>query len=255
MSTSCVSGRCLYAAPAPAPTIARPRIVEKHATLTVVFDLDGTLVDTAPDLVDTLNAVFAREGLPPVPYEEARTHDRRRRAPHDRARAQARRPRGRAGRARPAVRRFHRALFRPYRRPFAAVSGARRRARPPRAGRLPVRGLHQQARRAVAAAARRARPDRALRRDLRPGHVRRARSPTRRSCAGPLRRPAAASTGRSWWATSATDIDTARAAGVPVVAVDFGYTETPVAELGPDRIISHFSELPAAIQALAAART
>src|SRR5437667_5316970 len=40
--------------------------------LTVVFDLDGTLVDTAPDLVDTLNVVFAREGLAPVPYAAAR---------------------------------------------------------------------------------------------------------------------------------------------------------------------------------------
>ena len=39
---------------------------------TIVFDLDGTLIDTAPDLVDTLNVVFAREGLPPVPYETAR---------------------------------------------------------------------------------------------------------------------------------------------------------------------------------------
>ena len=39
---------------------------------TVVFDLDGTLVDTAPDLIDTLNVVFARAGLPAVPYETAR---------------------------------------------------------------------------------------------------------------------------------------------------------------------------------------
>ena len=39
---------------------------------TVVFDLDGTLVDTAPDLVATLNVIFAREGLPPVAYEAAR---------------------------------------------------------------------------------------------------------------------------------------------------------------------------------------
>src|SRR6266481_1195306 len=35
---------------------------------------------------------------------------------------------------------------------------------------------------------------------------------------------------------SATDIRTARAAGVPVVAVDFGYTDVPVTELGPDRV-------------------
>jgi phosphoglycolate phosphatase len=46
---------------------------------------------------------------------------------------------------------------------------------------------------------------------------------------------------------SATDIDTARSAGVPIVAVDFGYTETPVALLNPDRIISRFAELPAAV--------
>ena len=38
----------------------------------IVFDLDGTLVDTAPDLVATLNLIFEREGLPPVPYDEAR---------------------------------------------------------------------------------------------------------------------------------------------------------------------------------------
>src|SRR5882762_7836424 len=39
---------------------------------TIVFDLDGTLVDTAPDLVATLNTIFAREGLPPVDYASAR---------------------------------------------------------------------------------------------------------------------------------------------------------------------------------------
>jgi phosphoglycolate phosphatase len=46
---------------------------------------------------------------------------------------------------------------------------------------------------------------------------------------------------------SRTDIDAARAAGVPVIAVDFGYTDTPVAELGPDSVISHFDELWAAV--------
>ena len=49
---------------------------------------------------------------------------------------------------------------------------------------------------------------------------------------------------------SITDIRTARAAKVPVVAVDFGYTDVPVATLGPDRVISAFAELPAAIAAL-----
>src|SRR5258705_7980733 len=41
-------------------------------TPTVVFDLDGTLVDSAPDLVATLNIIFARTGLPPVAYDAAR---------------------------------------------------------------------------------------------------------------------------------------------------------------------------------------
>ena len=46
---------------------------------------------------------------------------------------------------------------------------------------------------------------------------------------------------------SVTDIATARAASVPVIAVDFGYTDIPVAELKPDRIVSTFWELPGAI--------
>ena len=38
----------------------------------VVFDLDGTLADTAQDLIATLNVVLAREGVPPLPFEQAR---------------------------------------------------------------------------------------------------------------------------------------------------------------------------------------
>lgn len=38
----------------------------------VVFDLDGTLVDTAPDLINALNYVLTREGLPLVPLDSAR---------------------------------------------------------------------------------------------------------------------------------------------------------------------------------------
>ncbi|HSZ97037.1 MAG TPA: HAD-IA family hydrolase [Bradyrhizobium sp.] len=38
----------------------------------VVFDLDGTLVDTAPDLTNALNFILAREGLAPVPLHAAR---------------------------------------------------------------------------------------------------------------------------------------------------------------------------------------
>lgn len=46
---------------------------------------------------------------------------------------------------------------------------------------------------------------------------------------------------------SRTDIVTAQTAGVPVVAVTFGYTDTPLQGLGPDVVIDHFDELPEAI--------
>ena len=35
----------------------------------VLFDLDGTLADTARDLGWALNALLAEHGLPPQPYE------------------------------------------------------------------------------------------------------------------------------------------------------------------------------------------
>ena len=38
---------------------------------TLVFDLDGTLADTAPDIIATLNAVLASLGHPPLPNHHA----------------------------------------------------------------------------------------------------------------------------------------------------------------------------------------
>ena len=42
---------------------------------------------------------------------------------------------------------------------------------------------------------------------------------------------------------SRNDIDTAKAAGIPVVAVDFGYTDRHVREFEPSAVISHYDEL------------
>ena len=39
---------------------------------TIAFDLDGTLVDSAPDLIGTLNRMLAQYELPPVPMSSAR---------------------------------------------------------------------------------------------------------------------------------------------------------------------------------------
>jgi phosphoglycolate phosphatase len=53
---------------------------------------------------------------------------------------------------------------------------------------------------------------------------------------------------------SATDVNAARNAGVPVVGVTFGYTDTPVAHLSPDAVIDHFDDLWAAVATLAPGR-
>lgn len=49
---------------------------------------------------------------------------------------------------------------------------------------------------------------------------------------------------------SETDVLTARNAGVPVIGVPFGYTPQPVSSYGPDRMISHFDEAWDVIQDL-----
>jgi phosphoglycolate phosphatase len=49
---------------------------------------------------------------------------------------------------------------------------------------------------------------------------------------------------------SEADVDAAKAAGVPVIAVSFGYASVPAAELGADAVLNRFDELPALIGAL-----
>jgi phosphoglycolate phosphatase len=223
------------------------------SALTVVFDLDGTLVDTAPDLVDTLNVVFAREGLPPVPFGAARTMI------GGGARRMIERGLASEGRAFTAadVDRLFEGFIAHYAahiadrsQPFPGLDAAldQLAARTCRFA-VCTNKLEWLSRRLLDALGMTTRfaaicgqdtfgiqkPD--------PEILRR----TIRQAGGSLDRAVMVG-------DSANDIDTARAAGVPVVAVDFGYTDTPVAQLGPDRIIGHFSDLPAMVFDLAKAR-
>jgi phosphoglycolate phosphatase len=49
---------------------------------------------------------------------------------------------------------------------------------------------------------------------------------------------------------SETDVRTARAADIPIIAVDFGYSAEPIASFGPDTVIGHYCDLPAAAKDL-----
>jgi phosphoglycolate phosphatase len=50
------------------------------------------------------------------------------------------------------------------------------------------------------------------------------------------------------------DIGVARRAGIPVIGVEFGYSEVPIADLKPDRLIGHMRDLPAAVESLMISR-
>lgn len=220
--------------------------------LTVVFDLDGTLVDTAPDLIETLNVVFAREGLPPVAYAQARNMigGGARKMIESGLRLEGRTPAG------PDVDRmfadfiaYYSAHIADRSQPFPGLDAALDRLAADGC-RLAVctnklEGLSRLLLGALGLTPRFAaicgqdtfriqKPD--------PEILRR----TIQAAGGDIR--SAVMVG-----DSGTDIATARAAGIPVVAVDFGYSETPIGELGADRLIGHFDELTTAILQLAPA--
>lgn len=46
-----------------------------------------------------------------------------------------------------------------------------------------------------------------------------------------------------------TDLKTARAAEIPCILTSFGYSHIPVARLKPDAIVDHFTQIPAALDA------
>ena len=217
--------------------------------LTIVFDLDGTLIDTAPDLIDTLNLILTRHGLPEVPYDAARPLF------GGGARGMIERALVVEGRAcSPAdIDRLYRAFVARY----AEHIADRSRAFPQlemtldclagQGHRLAVctnklEWLSKRLLDALQLADRFAaicgqdtfgvqKPDPQI---FRATVMRAGGEPERAIMVG----------------DSVTDIRTARAARVPVVAVDFGYTDVPIATLRPDRVISSFAELPAVIDDL-----
>ena len=220
-----------------------------NSVRTVVFDLDGTLVDTAPDLISALNFVLDREGLPPVPLESARTmigagarrliergleQDGRSDSPKD------------ITRLTDDFIEYYAAHIADASRPFDGLESALDdlQANGYRfavctnklewLSKLLLDRLGLSARFAAICGADTfgiSKPDPAILQQT----VARAGGQLSTTImvgdAGP-------------------DIGVARRAGIPVIGVEFGYTDVPIVDLKPDRLINHMSELPAAVESL-----
>jgi phosphoglycolate phosphatase len=215
----------------------------------VVFDLDGTLVDTAPDLINALNYILDREGLPAVPLHLARNMigagarrlierglelDGRIVAPEDIDRL-----------TRDFVD-YYGAHIADASRPFEGLEAAlddlagdgyRFAVCTNKLEWLSKRLLDQLGLSARFAAICGAdtfgvsKPDPAILQQTVARAGGQLASAIMVGDAGP-------------------DIGVARRAGIPVIGVEFGYTEVPIADFKPDRLIGQMADLPAAVKSL-----
>ena len=212
---------------------------------TIIFDLDGTLVDTAPDLIATLNVVLGREGLPAVPDDEAR-----RLIGHG-ARRMLERGLALAGRADGGDGVYVDRLFQDFIAYYSDHIADHSRVFPGVEAALDVlaergctfaictnkfEGLSVKLLTSLGLA------DRFV--AICGQDTFSVKKPDPEALLLTLRRAGGSLDRAVMVGDSVTDIATAKAALMPVVAVDFGYTDVPVADLGPDRIISHYNHLP-----------
>lgn len=217
----------------------------------VVFDLDGTLAETAPDIMRTLNVILEREGLPALPVERARELVG--------AGARALIERGFKVSGRPLGAEKLELLFEDFLTIYAEAVAPNSFIHDGVIGALDTLAaegfvfgvctnkpiLHTRlildhfsiTDRFAAIAGRDSfpffKPD--------PRHL----TQTIAEAGADPRRAVMVG-------DSHTDIATARAAGLPVICVPFGYTDVPIESLSPDLVIQHFSELPQAVRQLTA---
>jgi phosphoglycolate phosphatase len=218
---------------------------------TVVFDLDGTLVDTAPDLINALNFVLGREGLPPVPLHSARNMIgggarrliERGLELEDRAASVAD-----ITRLTDDFIAYYADHIADMSRPFEGLEDALDHLQSlgyrfavctnklEWLSKLLLDRLGLSSRFSAICGADTfgvSKPDPAILQQTvarAGGHI---TSAIMVGDAGP-------------------DIGAARRAGVPVIGVEFGYTEVPMVDLKPDRLINHMNKLPAAVESLMA---
>jgi len=215
----------------------------------IVFDLDGTLVDTAPDLVASLNVILAREGMAPLPLASARNMI------GGGARKMLERGLEAEGRTVTTAEMdrltadfvaYYADHIADHSRPFDGLESALDQLSGSGCtlavctnklewlSRRLLDRLDLSSRFAVVCGSDTfgiSKPDPAI---LRQTVIRAGGQITSTIMVG----------------DAGPDVGVARRAGVPVIGVTFGYTEVPIEQLNPDVLISHMRELPAAVSGL-----
>ncbi len=212
-----------------------------------VFDLDGTLADTAGDLVGTLNVILEREGLSPLPVRKARDMIG--------AGARALIERGFEAAGKELTPGHLDELFRQFMVHYGENICIRTRLYPgvtAALDRLEAAGF-------ILAVCTNKVEEHSVKllRELGIGRRFAANcgrdtfayfKPDPRHLLLTIERAGGNPAQAVMVGDSRTDIVTAQNAGIPVVAVPFGYTEVPVRDLNPDLVVDHFDGLFAAVQ-------
>ncbi len=225
-----------------AATLSPPTATSPFEGATIVFDLDGTLVETAPDLVGTLNYLLTREGVAPLPMDQARL------LIGQGAKALLSRGFSAAGAplAEPRLSELFEDFISHYLGRIADESH-------------PFEGVLEAMETMTAAGARMAvctnkRTDLSLAlletlgiadrfAAIVGGDIVPAQKPAAVHLTETIQRAGGRLDKAVMIGDSASDAGAARNAGVPLVLVSFGYTDTPASELGADVLIDHFSDL------------
>jgi phosphoglycolate phosphatase len=214
-----------------------------------VFDLDGTLADTAGDLVGTLNVILKQEGLAPLAVSKARDMIG--------AGARALIQRGFEAAGKELTPAYLDELFRQFMIHYGENICVQTRLYP---GAAEALDRLEQAGFILAVCTNKVEEHSVkLLRELGIGHRFAANcgrdtfpyfKPDPRHLTLTIERAGGSPARAVMIGDSRTDIVTARNAGIPAIAVPFGYTDVPVRELRPDLVVGHFDELFPAVKTL-----
>ncbi len=213
----------------------------------IIFDLDGTLVDSALDIADSLNVALTSERLPPLPPEKVRLMVG--------GGARILVERALAALEQDPVEALCARLEEAFETHYNSLGAGKSKVYP--GGLQLLRDLKSEGKALGVCTNKPASVARMVLQELDVAELLGAivgadhetpKKPDPTMLQNALGQLSAASQEALVVGDSITDVEMARALSVPVVAVSYGYTTIPPLELGADKVIDHLSDLPAVIR-------